>query len=127
MHAAPVPRYSAATAFAARHSNSGISNSSLLTTASSRNNVPIQNLKKTAWGGNSKGKVSKGMNGSAVAVAASEQPQNGSATKFMANEKKKEKKMKQQASEKAQGAGNAKKKKAKAKKDELRNLAFGNI
>ena len=37
------------------------------------------------------------------------------------------KKMKQKASEKAQSSGNDKKKKANAMKNELRNLAFGNI
>ena len=71
------------------------------------------------WDGGSKGKVWKVIGGSVVAVVnvASRQSQNGSVMK----------KMKQKASEKAQSSGNDKKKKANAMKNELRNLAFGNI
>jgi hypothetical protein len=121
-----VPRYSAATAFAANASSSVTNASSLLTSSSGRNTVSIPLArKKAAWGGNSKGIVTKAIGGSAVAAAAREQPQNGNATKFMAKEKTEERKMKQHASEKAQGGANDKKKKSKVKKNELRNLAFG--
>ena len=78
------PRYSAAAAFVAKKSSS----SSLLTWSSRTNTAPITlTRKKPAWGGNSKGKVTKKTGGSAVAVAAREQPQNGNAIQFMAKEK----------------------------------------
>ena len=120
--ASSVPRYSAAAAFVAKKSSS----SSLLTSSSRTKTASIPpTRKKTAWGDNSKSKVTKKIGGSAVTDATREHPQNGNATQFMAEKKAKERKVKQQTSEIAQGGANGKKKKSKAKKNELRNLAFG--
>jgi len=112
-----------------------LSSSSSTTTASmtgfnSRNvnSFPItQAKKKSAWGGKN-APITKSLTsakiGSAVALAATEAPKKGTATKYMAKQSAQDRKAKQIESESNAG-GAGKKKKAKAKKEELRNLAFG--
>ncbi len=87
--------------------------------------LPVPQVKqKNSWASGSKITSKPGAGNSLLAAAASQGPQNGTATKFMAKEKAEERKARQKESLAKQGE-NAKKKKAKVKKNELRELAFG--
>jgi hypothetical protein len=84
----------------------------------------IASRKKTAWGGTGPATVvrAKASPGSVSAAAATQGPQGGSATKFMAKQQKKQNNQSQQQQQ--QNASEKTKNKKKAK-DELRALAFG--
>jgi hypothetical protein len=83
----------------------------------------IASKKKGAWGGTGAATVvrAKAPPGSVSAAAATQGPQGGTATKFMA---KQQKKQNNQSQQQQQHAGGKTKNKKKAK-DELRALAFG--
>jgi len=85
--------------------------------------------KKPSYGGiRSGGSTSSAKIAALVSTLDDGPDANGStATKFMAKELAKEKKAKQLESERAQAGGADGKKKAKARKNELRDLAFGNL
>ena len=79
----------------------------------------MHSKKKAAWGapGSATSVRVKGAPGSVTAAAASQGPQAGTATKFMAKEQKQQK-------QQQNGTGGKKKKKKKNQKNELRSLAF---
>ena len=86
---------------------------------------PIQTNKKSAWGAGGTTSVvrAKAPPGSVSAAAASQGPQAGTATKYMAKDHKQQQQQQQQQLQ-ASNTNNGKKKKKK-QNDELRALAFG--
>jgi len=116
---------------ATRNNNNWGAGTTATPAAVSGRNVPATRYvvpgakKKNAWGGSSvastvkQAKVTTGSVVSVASAAASEGPQGGTATKFMAQQQKQ-----QQHQQKPQQNTQGKKKKKK-EKDELRNLAFG--
>ena len=121
--APPPMQYNAPSAYAA-----SASSRQAVSTGFTGRSLPVTQMKqKNSWNGSASNVavIASARPGSVLTAAATRGPNNGTATKFMAKEKKEEAKAKQAESIAKQGGGNDKNKKSKAKKNELRDLAFG--